>query len=137
MNEFQAAMGLCNLRHVDEEIEKRRKVVERYRERLSNIDGIKLVPSQEGVKQNYAYFPVVFDNYKYTRDEVFDKLGEENIIARKYFYPLINEFECYRENYSSNDTPVAKYIAHRVLTLPLYADLELEIVDKICDIILK
>lgn len=137
MNEFQAAMGLCNLRYVDEEIEKRRKVVERYRERLSNIDGIKLVPSQEGVKQNYAYFPVVFDNYKYTRDEVFDKLGEENIIARKYFYPLINEFECYRKNYSSNDTPVAKYIAHRVLTLPLYADLELEIVDKICDIILK
>lgn len=137
MNEFQAAMGLCNLRHVDKEIEKRRKVVERYRERLSNVDGIKLVPIQEGVKQNYAYFPVVFDNYKYTRDEVFAKLGEENIIARKYFYPLINDFECYRENYSSNDTPVAKYIAHRVLTLPLYADLELEIVDKICDIILK
>lgn len=137
MNEFQAAMGLCNLRHVDKEIEKRRKVVERYRERLSNVDGIKLVPIQEGVKQNYAYFPVVFDNYKYTRDEIFAKLGEENIIARKYFYPLINEFECYRENYSSNDTPVAKYIAHRVLTLPLYTDLELEIVDKICDIILK
>lgn len=137
MNEFQAAMGLCNLRHVDKEIEKRRKVVERYRERLSNIDGIKLIPAQEGVKQNYAYFPVVFDNYKYTRDEVFAKLGEENIIARKYFYPLINDFECYRENYSSNDTPVAKYIANRVITLPLYADLELEIVDKICDIILK
>ena len=135
MNEFQAAMGLCNLRHVDKEIEKRKKVVERYRERLSNVDGIKLVPIQEGVKQNYAYFPVVFDNYKYTR--VFAKLGEENIIARKYFYPLINDFECYRENYSSNDTPVAKYIADRVLTLPLYADLELEIVDKICDIILK
>lgn len=137
MNEFQAAMGLCNLRHVDEEIEKRRKVVERYRERLSNVDGIKLVPIQEGVKENYAYFPVVFDNYKYTRDEVFAKLGEENIVARKYFYPLINDFECYRENYSSNDTPVAKYIAGRVLTLPLYADLELEIVDKICDIILR
>ena len=137
MNEFQAAMGLCNLRHVDKEIEKRKKVVERYRERLSNVDGIKLVPIQEGVKQNYAYFPVVFDNYKYTRDEVFAKLGEENIIARKYFYPLINDFECYRKNYSSNDTPVAKYIADRVITLPLYADLDLEIVDKICDIILK
>lgn len=137
MNEFQAAMGLCNLRYVDKEIEKRRKVVEKYRERLSNVDGIKLIPIQEGVKQNYAYFPVVFDNYKYTRDEVFAKLGEENIVARKYFYPLISDFECYRENYSSNDTPVAKYIANRVLTLPLYADLELEIVDKICDIILK
>ena len=73
MNEFQAAMGLCNLRHVDNEIEKRKKVVERYRERLLNVDGIKLVPIQKGVKQNYAYFPVVFDNYKYTRDEVFVK----------------------------------------------------------------
>ena len=111
--------------------------MERYREKLSNVNGIKLVSIQEGVKQNYAYFPVVFDNYKCTRDEVFAKLGEENIIARKYFYPLINDFECYRKNYSSNDTPVAKYIADRVITLPLYADLELEIVDKICDIILK
>ena len=137
MNEFQAAMGICNLRHLDREIEKRKKVVERYRERLSNIKGIKLVSHQEGVKENFAYFPVVFDNYKYTRDEVFKKLEDNNIIARKYFYPLINDFECYREKYSSEKTPVAKYIAKRVLTLPLYADLDLEIVDKICNIILK
>lgn len=137
MNEFQAAMGICNLRHVDAEILKRRAVVERYRARLENIEGIKLSPIQEGVKPNYAYFPVVFDNYKYTRDEVFDKLGKENIIARKYFYPLINDYECYRDKYSSKDTPIAKYISDRVLCLPMYADLELEVVDKICDIILK
>lgn len=136
MNEFQAAMGICNLRHIDEEINKRKKVVERYREKLSNIEGIKFSIIQEGVKSNYAYFPVIFDNYKYTRDEIFRKLETENIIARKYFYPLINDFECYRDKYSSKDTPVAKYMADRVLTLPLYADLELEIVDKICDIIL-
>lgn len=137
MNEFQAAMGICNLRHVDREILKRKAVVERYRERLENIEGIKLSIIQEGVKSNYAYFPVVFDNYKYTRDEIFEKLGEENIIARKYFYPLINDFECYRDKYSSNETPVAKHIADRVLCLPLYADLELKVVDRICDIILK
>lgn len=137
MNEFQAAMGICNLRHVDAEILKRKAVVERYRARLENIEGIKLSPIQEGVKPNYAYFPVVFDNYKYTRDEIFDKLGKENIIARKYFYPLINDYECYRDKYSSKDTPVAKYISDRVLCLPMYADLELEVVDKICDIILK
>ena len=137
MNEFQAAMGICNLRHVDNEIEKRKKVVERYRERLQNIEGIKIIHAHEGIKENYAYFPVIFDNYKYTRDEIFKKLGEENIIARKYFYPLINDFDCYKEKYSSKDTPIAKYMADRVLTLPLYADLELEIVDKICDIILK
>ena len=137
MNEFQAAMGSCNLRHVDKEIEKRKKVVEKYRERLQNIEGIKIIHAPEGIKENYAYFPVIFDNYKYTRDEVFKKLGKENIIARKYFYPLINDFDCYKEKYSSKDTPVAKYMANRVLTLPLYADLELGIVDKICDIILK
>lgn len=137
MNEFQAAMGICNLRHVDAEILKRKAVVERYRTRLENIEGIKLSPIQEGVKPNYAYFPVVFDNYKYTRDEIFDKLGKENIIARKYFYPLINDYECYRDKYSSKDTPIAKYISDRVLCLPMYADLELEVVDKICDIILK
>lgn len=137
MNEFQAAMGICNLRHVDSEILKRKVVVERYRARLENIEGIKLSSIQEGVKSNYSYFPVIFDNYKYTRDEIFNKLGEENIIARKYFYPLINDYECYRDEYSSKDTPIAKYISDRVLCLPLYADLELEVVDKICDIILK
>lgn len=137
MNEFQAAMGICNLRHVDKEIEKRKKVVERYRERLQNIEGIKIIHTPEGIKENYAYFPVIFDNYKYTRDEIFKKLGEENIIARKYFYPLTNDFECYKGKYNSKDTSVAKYMADRVLTLPLYADLELEVVDKICDIILK
>lgn len=137
MNEFQAAMGICNLRHVDTEILKRKAVVERYRSRLENVEGIKLSVVQEGVKPNYAYFPVIFDNYKYTRDEIFDKLGKENIVARKYFYPLINDYECYRDKYSSNDTPIAKYISDRVLCLPMYADLELEVVDKICDIILK
>lgn len=137
MNEFQAAMGICNLRHVDKEIEKRKKVVERYRERLQNIEGIKIIHAPEKIKENYAYFPVIFDNYKYTRDEIFKKLEEENIIARKYFYPLTNDFECYKGKYNSKNTPVAKYMADRVLTLPLYADLELEVVDKICDIILK
>ena len=137
MNEFQAAMGICNLRHVDAEILKRKAVVERYRNKLGNIEGIKLSSIQEGVKSNYAYFPVVFDNYKYTRDEVFKKLEKENIIARKYFYPLINDYECYRAKYSSKDTPVAKYISDRILCLPIYADLELEIADKISNIILK
>ena len=90
MNEFQAAMGLCNLRHLSDEIQKRRAVVERYRERLSGVPGIKLCAEQPDVKSNYAYFPAVFDGYKYSRDEIFDKLKEEDIIARKYFYPLTN-----------------------------------------------
>ena len=139
MNEFQAAMGLCNLRHVDEEIRKRGAVVERYRQRLSGVDGIRLCAPQEGVKTNYAYFPVVFDGYRYTRNEVFDKLKENGITARKYFYPLSNDYACYRDlpTAGADKTPVAKYIADRVLTLPLYADLELETADRICDIILE
>jgi len=138
MNEFQAAMGLCNLRHIDEQIEKRRKVVETYRNRLGNVKGIKLAKIQENVKTNYAYFPVVFeDGFRKTRDEVMEELAKHNIFTRKYFYPLTSDFECYRNTYNSNETPVAQYISDRVLTLPLFADLEIEKVNQICDIILK
>lgn len=139
MSEFQAAMGICNLRHVDDEIAKREKVVMHYRRRLSDIPGIRLCAPQPGVKPNYAYFPVVFDGYKYTRDEVYARLLDQDILSRKYFYPLTNEVECYH-NYPTagpEKTPVAKFIADRVLTLPLYADLPLEVVDHICDIILE
>ena len=135
MNEFQAAMGICNLRHVNGEIIKRKKVVERYIENLKDITGIQLSKKQVDVESNYAYFPVVFDGYKMTRDEVFEKLKDNDIVARKYFYPLTNSFECYKEQYDADETPVAKYIAERVLTLPLYADLALEDVDRICEII--
>jgi len=137
MNEFQAAMGICNLRHVDDEIEKRKKVVEHYRERLSDIKGIKLNKEKENVKSNYAYFPVLFDGYKANRDEIFEKLKKNNIMARKYFYPLTNNVECYKDRFDVNKTPVAKYVADRILTLPLYADLELSDVDRICDIIIN
>lgn len=138
MNEFQAAMGICNLRHLNDEIAKRKKVVERYRSRLEGVDGIKLSVVQDNVESNYAYFPVVFDGYKYTRNEVFEKLAEVGIGARKYFFPLTNSFECYR-NYptaGTEKTPVAQHMALRVLTLPLYADLTLDEVDRICDVIL-
>ncbi len=135
MNEFQAAMGLCNLRHVDEEIKKRKLVVDRYNENLSNIEGIILSKPQKGVKSNYAYFPVIFDGFEKNRNQVFEELKANNIVARKYFYPLTNAIECYKDKYDVNDTPVAKHIAEHVLTLPLYSDLRLEDVDRICEII--
>lgn len=135
MNEFAAAMGICNLRHIDEEIKKRGKVVAQYNEALSSIDGIKLVAPQESVTTNYAYYPVVFDGYKYDRDTVYEKLKEQNIISRKYFYPLVTDFGCYK--LSSDNLPVAKHVSQRVLTLPLYADLSKDDVKRICDIILK
>jgi dTDP-4-amino-4,6-dideoxygalactose transaminase len=136
MNEFQAAMGICNLRHVDEEIEKRRIIVERYRERLSGAKGIKILKPQKGVKSNNAYFPVVFDGYRLNRDEIFEALKGHNIFARKYFYPITSSFECYKGKFDTGKTPAAKYIADRVLTLPLYGELALEDVDLICRIIL-
>ena len=139
MNEFCAAMGICNLRHVDEEIEKRRKVVECYREHLSGVDGVQLNAIQDDVKSNYAYFPVVFEENLFgaSREEVFDKLAENGIGARKYFYPLTNTFECFHGEYDVTKTPVALHISKRVLTLPLYADLALEDVERICNIILS
>lgn len=147
MNEFAAAMGLCNLRHLKEEIDKRRKVIRRYRKNLGGVKGIKLGPDYENgsvkgmdVEFNYAYFPVVFtDEFGAGRDQVFAKLAENNIGARKYFYPLINELKCYEDmGWSAKEqTPVAYDISMRVLTLPLFADLALDDVDRICEIILS
>lgn len=139
MSEFQAAMGICNLKNLDREIEKRKTVVDRYKENLSGVKGLKLSAIQKDVKSNYAYFPVVFDGYGATRDDVFELLGKEGIIARKYFYPITNTFECYAglSTAGAEKTPVAAYMADRVLTLPLYADLPLSDVDRICDIILS
>lgn len=137
MNEFQAAMGLCNLRHLDGEIEKRKHCVKRYYERLSGIPGIYLVKENPRVKSNYAYMPVLFDGYCVDRDQVFEALTEHNIIPRKYFYPCINAYDCYKDRFCADDTPVAKRISQQVLTLPLYADLPLEVVDEVCDVILS
>lgn len=139
MNEFCAAMGLCNLKHIDEEIAKRKIVVERYRKNLEGIEGIQLSPIQEGVESNYAYFPVFFnkDVYGADRDEVMQALAEKGIGARKYFYPLTNTFECYNGTFDAGKTPVALKLSYQVLTLPLYADMSVEDVDTICDIIIS
>ena len=139
MNEFQAAMGLCNLKYVDGEIAKRKAVVKRYQERLCNVEGIKPWKEQDGITHNYAYFPVMFDReiFGKSRDEVAEALAKEGIFARKYFYPLTSSFACYEGKFVIQKTPIAEKMAREVLTLPLYADLTIEDVDRICDIILK
>ena len=136
MNEFQAAMGICNMRYIHLEIEKRKTLAERYMHWLRDIKGVKLCPPQTGVSSNYAYFPVVFDGYKYTRDEVCERLKVEEIYARRYFYQLTNSFKCYQSRFDVQKTPVAQYIADRVLTLPLYGELTMADIDRICEIIL-
>lgn len=139
MNEFCAAMGICNLRHIDGYIEKRRVIVERYRERLSQIPGIVLCKEQEEVVSNYSYFPILVEPvvYGHDRDWVFEKLEEENIFARKYFYPITSSFDCFKGQFDPQRTPVALRVSKQVLTLPLYPDLSIDMVDKICDVITK
>ena len=137
MNEFSAAMGLCNLRHIDEVIAQRRERVKLYRSLLEGTEGIQLNVIQPGVQTNDTYFPVVIhpESFGHTRDEVFDTLAKHNIHARKYFYPLTNAFESFHGRFDVSGTPRAAKIAQRVLTLPLYAELPLEDVERICHVI--
>ena len=139
MNEFAAAMGICNLRHLDAEIEKRKKVNRRYRERLNGAHGIQLDEVQSGVKYNYSYFPIIVNETiaGCTRDDIFEALEKKGIGARKYFYPLTSSYQCYAGMFDSNKTPIALAISRRELTLPIYADLSLEDVDLICDVVLR
>ena len=138
MNEFCAAMGVCNLRHFDDEIAKRRNVAERYWERLEGAPGVMVFRPAAGIKANYAYMSVLFDpdTFGATRDDVFEALDVIGVGARKYFYPLVSDYACYRSVYASERTPVAASAARKVLTLPMYADLALEDVDRICDTVL-
>ena len=134
-----AAMGLCNLRHFETEIEKRKKVAERYCSHLEGVEGLQINANQPELKRNYAYFPVVFEEriFGASRAEVFDALAEQGISVRKYFYPLTNTFSAFHGKYNVLETPVALHISKRVLSLPMYADLQLEDVDRICEIIIS
>ena len=133
MSELHAAMGICNLRRIELYIAMRKQVVERYRYNLAGVPGLTLLKEQPGVKSNYAYFPVVFDGAKYTRDEAAARLAEHEIFARKYFYSLTNHCTAY--GFRGDQTPIAKHISDRVLCLPLYPELAAEAVDRICEII--
>ncbi len=139
MNEFQAAMGICNLRHLDEEIAKRKQVFQHYMSRLQGVKGLRLPAHKPGLESNYAYFPVIFEEEVFgeSRDQVYDRLRSCGIIARKYFYPLTNACDCYKGCFSPERTPTALKISMQVLTLPLYADLSLTDVDRICQIVLE
>jgi len=137
MTEFAAAMGLCNLRHLDGEIALRKKAVERYRERLSGKKGLILCPEQKEVSSNYAYMPmqILPEAFGKDRDMVLEQLKEINIFARKYFYPLTSQFPICA-HLQNNETPVAHQASEQILCLPLFAGLTNEEIDLICDRIL-
>lgn len=137
MNEFQAAMGICNLRHIDDEIKKRKNVSDLYDKLLSKIHGIKYLRFDKNIKRNYAYYPILIDEKicGFNRNELAEKLAENNIFSRKYFYPITNQFSLYKKYYKKYPTPIAKKISENILCLPIYADLEFDDVYRICDII--
>lgn len=138
MNEFAAAMGLCNLNHVDQAIVHRKSLTEKYMARLGKLPGIRTLAYEEakerGIRLNYAYMPISISQEitGFSRDQLFTWLGDKGILARKYFYPLISDFECYADQFNSAATPVAKKVASDVMTLPMSGSTTLEEVDRVC-----
>jgi len=128
MNEMQAAIGLLQLKYVDEYIAKRKIIAETYREQLNEIEGISYLDDLPGVKHCYSYFPILIDKGKYgvTRDDLYNKLKQNNIFCRRYFYPLISQFPTYSilESAQPGKMPVAELVTEQVLCLPMYPGLK-------------
>ncbi len=140
MDEIRAAYGLLNLKQVDNAIAKRKAVADKYREALKNIDGIRFLPDIEGVRHNYAYFPIfVSKEYGISRDELYALLQKHNIYGRRYFYPLISTFSAYKGLDSANpaNLPIAHKLADQVLCLPMFATLDEEGVNRVIDVVIN
>ncbi len=141
MNEFQAALGLLQLKYIDEYISKRKKIAQTYYEELLGIKGIRMLGEIESVKHNYAYFAIFIDEDKYgtSRDNLYNKFKENNIYARRYFYPLISQFPTYRglESARPENLPIAEKITNEVLCLPIYPSLGFEDISTIVNLIKK
>jgi dTDP-4-amino-4,6-dideoxygalactose transaminase len=138
MNEIQAAIGILNLKLYRDEQNKREIIRKRYFEKLSQIKGIRIPKMPENVTNSYQYFPIVIeDDFGITRDQLYDKMANYNIFARKYFYPLCSDYLPYINLPSSKPIklPVANDISRKVLCLPFYGELSLDVVDKICKVI--
>lgn len=137
MNEFQALMGLQVLKHMSELLANREAIAAVYRKRLASVSGIKLPPQlPEGIERNHSYMPIeVLPEFALSRDELYERLKAYNIFSRRYFYPLVTEFPCYRALNVSDPLTVSRGVASRILTLPIYNDLAVEDVNAICDVI--
>jgi len=139
MNEVQAAFGLLNLKYINLALQKRKEITELYKDNLSSIIGVKTLNIREFTEYNYAYFPIFIDAKQYgcTRDEMYEKLRENGIYARKYFYPLISQFQAYSglSSAKKENLPIAEEIANQVLCLPIFPDLKNETIKRIVEII--
>jgi len=130
LNEFQAAMGLCNLKYLDNEILKRKKCVEYYRELLKDVEEIKLIDVCKNVESNYAYMPILCKNND-LRENIYNTLKDYNIFSRKYFYPITSDAACFKNKYKNLELYQARDCSKRILVLPLYADLQYDVIEKI------
>jgi dTDP-4-amino-4,6-dideoxygalactose transaminase len=139
MNEVQSAMGLLQLKYIDKVIEKRKNIAYLYKNGLEKTQGISFLDDLDEVNHNYAYFPIFVhkDEYGLTRDELYQKLMQNNIFGRRYFYPLISQFDEYNKiaSASRNNLPISEKISKEVICIPIYPDLELEIIEKIRKVI--
>lgn len=139
MNELQAAFGLLNLKYIDQNIEKRKKIAQLYRHALEGIDGISCLHDLHGVVHNYSYFPILVNKtvYGISRDELYNKFREHGIYARRYFYPLISDFPTYRGLPTSvpSQLKVSDEISKEVLCLPIFPDLDLNTQNKIVSVL--
>lgn len=132
MNEFAAIMGLCNLKHMDNVIEERKKRFDLYRALLGQTEGIRFFEDDADVCKNYAYVPIlVEDHYPITRNELYRRLREHNIYSRKYFFPLTSDQACFKDKYREMELIHARELSGRVLTLPFYTDLEQKTIKEI------
>ena len=141
MDEMRAAYGLLNLKQVDAAIEARHQTAIKYREILHEVEGITFFDDMTGVRHNYSYFPIFIDENKYgmTRDELYFKMKEQNVLGRRYFYPLISTFSTYRGLESSNprNLPNAHKMADSVICLPMHHALTEEDIQRILHCIVK
>ena len=141
MDEIRSAYGLLNLKQVDKAIEARHQVAIKYREALRNVEGITFFDDMPGVRHNYSYFPIFIDAQKYgmTRDELYAKMKSQNVLGRRYFYPLISEFSTYRglESADPANLPNAHKMADSVICLPMHHALSEEDIQRTLDCILK
>jgi hypothetical protein len=136
MNEFSAIMGLCNLKHIDEAIQARKERYELYTELLKDIPGIKLFDRNENTTNNYAYFPILVEQgYGRNRDKLYDYLKENDIYARKYFYPITADAACFKNKYKNTMLTIARNTAKNILVLPMYEKLEMKSISEICNIV--
>ena len=138
MSEFNAAVGLLQLNYIDHAIGLRSKVDQIYRSRLNSVPGIRCIEQSGQTRSNFSYFPILVEkSFRMTRDQLNEFLRENGVFPRRYFYPLISEFSMYRSLPSATpgNLPVASEMTRKILCLPIYPDLQIDNVNRICDLI--